>query len=266
MFKLNLGLFKNLPAQIKKGYLYFTSDTKELFVDINETERIKIGDIIRVQQEADLPSLTATEDDKIYYVKENKKLLIYKEGSGFVQINDLTSFGITLSVTEINDLKENIDNILTKIENGEIGGGSGSGGIDFKYNSEAFNTPGLFGGVENWQDFAVITEGHLNQLSDVPLLDPGISEENVDNFTLTDLNAYTTELVFLDRSSTGTILNKPSTAPKMVTIPTKHYINWLRYAIANDVTSGKIKIDGVGGGGSINGPLTWGQLKGLTTT
>lgn len=262
MFKLNLGLFKNLPSLKNKGYLYFTSDTKELFVDISETERIKVGDIVRVQQEADLPSLTAVEDGRIYYVKENKKLVIYSQEKGFVSINDLSSFGVTLTATEINQLKQDIDSILTKIESGELGGGGG--GVDFKYNSNAYNTPGLIGGTANWVDFSSVTEGQLRQLSDVSSFDPGVSNENIGNFTLSDLNNYSTEIVFLDRGSTGTILDKPTTAPKMVTIPTKHYTTWLKNAIGNDIKNGLIDIGETGGGTS--GPLTWGQLKGLTTT
>lgn len=263
--KLGTGLYNNLPDKITQGYLYFTSDTKELYVDISDTERIKVGDIIRVAKEIDLPVLSATEDGKIYYVKETNQLVTYIDGK-FVPINNL----------ELEQLKDNFEDIKAetqeigtkvtaieeKINSGEIGG-SGSGGINFKYNSEAYNTPGLNGGTANWVELGTVSEGKLNQLSDVIAFDPGITNENVGNFSLSDLTSYSTEVVFLDRGSNGTIINKPTNAPVMITIPTKYYTTWLQNAISNDIKSGKISVEGVGGG--VSGPLTWGQLKGLTT-
>lgn len=240
MLKILSGLSTNLPSEITYEHLYLTSDTQELYADINGTSRVRIGDIIKVMREADLPTLSAEENNKFYYIKETNQIVTFvpnPDGNGgkFEPVNNLESFGITLSPEEINQLKIAIDEISSKIENGEIGGG-----INFSYNSGAYNTPGLNAGKENWTEFANISKGKIYQLTDIGLLNPGLNNENTSSFTLNDLNNYSTEMIFLDRYSNGTILNKPETEPILTTIPTKYFTNWLKYAIENDVKSGKI--------------------------
>lgn len=236
MTKIKTGLAKNLPLVKSSRHLYFTTDTQELFVDVDEDTRLRIGDIIKVERQADLPSLTAEESNKFYYVKETGQIVTYSgESSSFEPVNNLESFGVTITPEELNELKE-------KIDNGEIGGG-----IDFKYNKNGSNLVGMTGGTSNWVDFKTIKEGRINQLTDLPLLDPGINDNNAKDFTLSDLNNYTTEVVFLDRYSTGTILAPPETDPILTTIPTKYFTGWLKYAIGNDIKNGKIDIGEIDG-------------------
>ena len=58
-----------------KEAIIFATDTKEMFVDINNT-RLQINDIVTIEKEADLDNILAPLSNKFYFVEENN--IFYK--------------------------------------------------------------------------------------------------------------------------------------------------------------------------------------------
>ncbi|MBR6516414.1 MAG: hypothetical protein IKT40_06115 [Bacilli bacterium] len=115
LFKINKGDASNLPSTIREGYAYVTQDEADFYIDISNTERIRIGDIIKVANESDLPLLTAVENHKWYYVKESGELKTYQDG-GWFTINSLEALDIAVSAEVINYLSGAKSNIQEQID------------------------------------------------------------------------------------------------------------------------------------------------------
>lgn len=116
LFKINKGDASNLPSTIREGYAYVTQDEADFYIDISDTERIRIGDIIKVNSESELPLLTAVENNKWYYVKESGELKTYQDGGWFV-INSLEALDISVSADVINYLSGAKSNIQNQLDN-----------------------------------------------------------------------------------------------------------------------------------------------------
>lgn len=115
LFKINKGDASNLPSTIREGYAYVTQDEADFYIDISNTERIRIGDIIKVNNESDLPLLTAIENHKWYYVKESGELKTYQD-NGWFTINSLEALDIAVSAEIINYLSGAKSNIQEQID------------------------------------------------------------------------------------------------------------------------------------------------------
>lgn len=80
------GLLVNLPAAINAGTFYITTDERAMYLDINDTTRVRIGDF---QEFADLTALRANTNPSttaLYYVTDLNCLAKWN-GSEYVQIN-----------------------------------------------------------------------------------------------------------------------------------------------------------------------------------
>ena len=88
--KLNFkkGLKANLAkATINPGTLYITTDEKLMYFDVSETERIRIGNFVRVPDMTTLGEITPF-PDVLYFEEENGGLYVYDEADGsFTAIN-----------------------------------------------------------------------------------------------------------------------------------------------------------------------------------
>lgn len=101
LFKKGLlaGL-KNAP--IKEGTIYVTTDERAMYLDVDASTRIRLGDFIEVADIDSLPSTGANVSALYYATKEN--VLAKWNGNNWVQINpdnwfELKSFTQTLSST-----------------------------------------------------------------------------------------------------------------------------------------------------------------------
>ena len=80
------GLLANLPAAISEGTFYITTDERAMYLDINGTTRVRIGDF---QEFATLTALQANTNPSttaLYYVTELNCLAKW-DGTKYVQIN-----------------------------------------------------------------------------------------------------------------------------------------------------------------------------------
>ena len=131
------GLLAGLKdAPIKEGTIYVTTDERAMYLDVSDSQRIRLGDFIEVDNIASLPSDGANVS-ALYYAKAENVLAKWS-GSAWVQINpdnwfELKSFTQTLTSNTGSDGTTTVQ-VVSKIEqvneNNQSGGRHGS-----QYNS-----------------------------------------------------------------------------------------------------------------------------------
>ena len=130
------GLLAGLKdAPIKEGTIYVTTDERAMYLDIDASTRIRLGDFIEVADIDSLPSTGANVSALYYATKEN--VLAKWNGHNWVQINpdnwfELKSFTQTLSSTTTDNVTT--VQVLSKIE--QVNEANKSGGrYGSQYNS-----------------------------------------------------------------------------------------------------------------------------------
>lgn len=112
------GLLAGLKdAPIKEGTIYVTTDERAMYLDVDASTRIRLGDFIEVDNIAALPSTGANASALYYASAEN--VLAKWSGSAWVQINpdnwfELKSFTQTLSSTTTDNVTT--VQVVSKIE------------------------------------------------------------------------------------------------------------------------------------------------------
>lgn len=86
MLKFNKGQLANLPSAKAEGNVYITTDEKAMYVDISNTERIRIGQIVE-KTSTEWENLTQPYDSSTYYYITNINALVRWNGTKWVQIN-----------------------------------------------------------------------------------------------------------------------------------------------------------------------------------
>ena len=87
LLKFLKGSYSSLNnAAIAEGQVLICSDTREMFVDIDASTRIKIGDFITVANMDALPSASTVPTSRLYYVEEGN-ILARSNGAEWIQIN-----------------------------------------------------------------------------------------------------------------------------------------------------------------------------------
>lgn len=87
MLKFLKGNYSSLNnAAVAEGQILITKDTREIFVDVDASTRIKIGDFITVANMAALPAATSVPTSRLYYV-EDGNILARSNGTDWVQVN-----------------------------------------------------------------------------------------------------------------------------------------------------------------------------------
>lgn len=79
------GLLANLPESYSAGTFYVTVDERAMYLDIDDSTRIRLGDFIQVDAVANLPTDGASTSALYYCVAEN--ILAKWNGSAWTQIN-----------------------------------------------------------------------------------------------------------------------------------------------------------------------------------
>ena len=89
-----------------KKAIIFATDTKELFIDVNN-QRIQISDVIVIDTLNSLNNILAPISNKLYFVEENNCLYKYIDSKWV---------GITTSIEQYNALKDKIDDLTDKYD------------------------------------------------------------------------------------------------------------------------------------------------------
>lgn len=80
------GLLAALPSTYAEGTFYVTTDERAIYLDVNGSTRIRIGDFQEVENLEALQGITNPSTTALYYVKDINVLAKYN-GTSFVQIN-----------------------------------------------------------------------------------------------------------------------------------------------------------------------------------
>ena len=107
MLKFKKGLWSKLPETKVEGTIYVTTDEKAMYVDISGSERIRLGDIIRVNTFNELQPPFSNE--AFYYVEASNALLKRVAVTG-------ENSEVTYEWKQINSTQE-LTNRLTIVEN-----------------------------------------------------------------------------------------------------------------------------------------------------
>lgn len=93
------GLLANLPAAISEGTFYITTDERAMYLDIDGTTRVRIGDFQEFATLTDLQANTNPSTTALYYVAELNCLAKW-DGTKYVQINlDTGATGVDVTGT-----------------------------------------------------------------------------------------------------------------------------------------------------------------------
>ena len=123
------GLLANLPSTKVEGTIYVTTDERAMYLDVSDSERIRLGDFIEVANIAALPSTGANVSALYYATAEN--VLAKWSGSAWVQINpdnwfEIKSFAQSLTSSTTNNVTT-ITATTTLTQMNEAGNQAGSG-------------------------------------------------------------------------------------------------------------------------------------------
>ena len=77
MLKFKKGLWSKLPETMSEGTIYVTTDEKAMYVDISDSKRIRLGDIVRLANMSELTPPYSTQP--FYYIEADNALLKYVE-------------------------------------------------------------------------------------------------------------------------------------------------------------------------------------------
>ena len=80
------GLLANLPKTYTEGTFYVTTNERAIYLDVDGSTRIRIGDFQEVENLEALQDITNKSTTALYYVKDINVLAKYN-GTSFVQIN-----------------------------------------------------------------------------------------------------------------------------------------------------------------------------------
>ncbi len=122
MLQFKKGLLSGLAGAAKKaGTIYITTDERAMYVDVSDTERIRLGDFIEVPTEDALKSAQYQpySTTALYYITQDNKLLKYQGTSGtdatFVVINSTSS--IQNDLTNLTNLVNEHSTSITNLQN-----------------------------------------------------------------------------------------------------------------------------------------------------
>lgn len=131
------GLLANLPTKKVEGTIYVTTDERAMYLDVSDSQRIRLGDFIEVANIAALPSTGANVSALYYATAEN--VLAKWSGSAWVQINpdnwfELKSFTQTLTSNTDDDGATTVQ-VFSEIEQVNENDKSGGSRYGAKHNS-----------------------------------------------------------------------------------------------------------------------------------
>lgn len=132
------GLLENLPSTKVEGTIYVTTDERAMYLDVSDSQRIRLGDFIEVASIAALPNASTANASALYYA-QSENVLAKSNGTSWVQINpdnwfELKSFTQTLTSSTDSGSGTTTVQVLSKIEQVNEAGNSG-GRHGSEYNS-----------------------------------------------------------------------------------------------------------------------------------
>lgn len=86
MVNFKKGSLANLPTEINEGTIYFTTDERAIYLDVDSSTRIRIGDIQEFATLTELQANTNPSTTALYYIADVNCLAKW-DGTKYIQIN-----------------------------------------------------------------------------------------------------------------------------------------------------------------------------------
>ena len=107
------GLLAGLSsAPIKEGTIYVTTDERAMYLDVDASTRIRLGDFIEVANIASLPTASTANVSALYYAT-SENVLAKSNGTSWVQINPDNWFEIKNFVQSLSSATDSASNVTT---------------------------------------------------------------------------------------------------------------------------------------------------------
>lgn len=184
------GLLANLPESYSAGTFYVTTDERAMYLDIDDSTRIRLGDFIQVAAVANLPTEGASTSALYYCVAEN--ILAKWNGSEWTQINKQKTLAELGGVSQAA-----YDEKMTALEQADTDNATAISGVDTRLQAaeEKLKSVATTEGLGELTDRVTTAEGEIDTLqaashthtfadSDV---EDAIAKKHAHTFTDTDV-------------------------------------------------------------------------------
>lgn len=99
LLRFRKGLAANLPSTNAPGTIYVTTDERAMYVDIDASTRIRLGDFVVVADLTELAKMPTHSTTALYYVVSENALARYN-GEKWIQINDTAALETAITALE----------------------------------------------------------------------------------------------------------------------------------------------------------------------
>lgn len=241
LLKFNKGLYAALPTTKTEGHVYITTDQQAMYVDISNTERIRIRQIVTYGtfaefQEALQKNKVPYDASDFYYIENANALLKWVSTSGTTVLpdGDATDGGTSVTGTwkQINSTTAVETALATLAE--EVHGTNGEGGLkgDLAALSKKVNDLEVVGGQANKVEGAlangeaVTIDGNKNLVLGVLAVKNTVGTADIDDSAVTEAKinagAVTSEKIGANAVSEAKIADGAVTENKLAeTLKTK---------------------------------------------
>ena len=122
LLKFRKGLHKDLPAAKVTGTVYVTTDEHAMYVDISDSERIRLGQIVNFATLTSFQQFLVTTNppysqEAFYYIEDKNALLRWKASTGNTEIGGSSTAGTWVQVNSVSDVQASIDSLTGTVNN-----------------------------------------------------------------------------------------------------------------------------------------------------
>lgn len=122
LLRFRKGLHSALPVDKVKGTVYVTTDEHAMYVDISDSERIRLGQIVNFATLESFQQFLVTTNppysqEAFYYIEDKNALLRWKASTGNTEIGGSNTAGTWVQVNSVADVQASVD-ALTQTVNG----------------------------------------------------------------------------------------------------------------------------------------------------
>lgn len=122
LLRFRKGLHSALPVDKVKGTVYVTTDEHAMYVDISDSERIRLGQIVNFATLAKFQEFLVTTNppysqEAFYYIEDKNALLRWKASTGNTQIGGSSTVGTWVQVNSISDVQASVDSLTGTVNN-----------------------------------------------------------------------------------------------------------------------------------------------------
>lgn len=122
LLRFRKGLHSALPTEKVKGTVYVTTDEHAMYVDISDSERIRLGQIVNFATLASFQQFLVTTNppysqEAFYYIEDKNALLRWKASSGNTEIGGSSTAGTWVQVNSVADVQADVDALTNTVNN-----------------------------------------------------------------------------------------------------------------------------------------------------